>query len=416
MKIRTFKKWRWMVGLVVLLFAFESPVLATGYYFHLKSPNFAYQKDGTTKIPSGSPSVVEIITGTVSAPDPAGGVKAGQSIVSTGAIGDDNVNAGEFERLYGSGDSQGIFLRIWPNGKGAGQNYGQSGQLTTSALGDNPNETPLSSITCNWKLSAPPGVNVTVGNYALSYDSPSTQYLPSFLVTPTNVGAQSNINYVLDTNNNRIHYSSIVYEICQAPNQVADWSTLRTYSSGSIKETDATNPFYVMGNYYAVRAYAINDVATSGGPYGTPVVFQIPPGIGGGGVATETWTFYRPSGSSGINTMAIPFSGLSAIEGATIAGGWQTVDVSSVGKLIAEINRQISPARVRVFGWYDAATQKHMGLTSITGYDASGIPTSGTFTGNTSLTNVVNATVSTGTSYQVSVDTDGVTFSLRGMK
>jgi hypothetical protein len=348
--------------LVALVFAIESPVLATGYYFHLVNPNFAYEKDGSTKVSKDAPSdLVQVITGSLSVPTSTGGVKSGQVIVYSGQIGDGNVGNGEFEYLYGLGDSQNVFLRIWPEGVGQGKYYGQSSQLKTTAAGQTANETPVSSITCRWKLSSPPGVNCSVSNFANSYSSSNQKYLPSFSVSPTNTGSQNGIKYVTDsTDSSRVNYTSISYEICKAPAGEPDWQGMvKTYDSGSVSESDPDNPFYSMGSWYAVRATATNDIDT--GLPGEVLVFQIPAGDGSGGPYDVPLAF-----NSGINTIAIPFATNMTIKLGGAGGSDLDVDGNgfvSVQELIEAIKSANIP--VTVFGWYDENAQRHKGLSSV---------------------------------------------------
>lgn len=150
---------------------------------------------------------------------------------------------------------------------------------------------------------------------------------------------------------------------------------------------------------------------------------------GGGtvGPTTISWILRKPT--TGVNTVSFPFVIGDATKPVVNAGAGLTSDLDenkngkiSVGELIKAINDQaiaanpILPPVVTVFGWYDEVTQKHIGLTSITGNDAKNIPTSGTFTGGTDFNTIVNTSVSKDRSYQVTTNTDGINITIKGYK
>jgi len=381
MKSNYFRIGRWLAGFLVLLMALQTPVLATGIYFHLKDPNFAQDKDGNT-LSAGGNSVVQVLKGSRNAPL-AGGALNGQTEAAQKQIGDDNVGDGEFEYLYGSDNNQSIFLRIWPDGIGDNKYFGHSGGYTTSGSGDNPKEQTVSSVRCRFLLAIPAGVNLSVGNYALTYDNNAATYMPSFSLSPTNTGNSGGINYVEDPNdaNTWYPYDSIEYEVDQAPGNTPDWVDSRTYSSGSITETDANNPFYIMGNTYAARARATNALGT--GAWGEELIFTIPAGAGAG-VWSLQITLYKQQDGYGINDIIIPFS-TNYVEGSQVTNLDELkTAVESAGTTITAI------------GIWDESS---MSLKGATFENGSPNYTSG-------ISALTDVTLSAGDAIQVSVDTE----------
>ncbi|MBU0629480.1 MAG: hypothetical protein KKC80_00990 [Candidatus Margulisbacteria bacterium] len=350
-----------------------------------------------------------MVTGAISAPGNNGEVKAGQTVVYSGQIGDGGKGDGEFEYSYGLGDSQPIFLRIWPDGAAQGKTYGETSQLSTSAAGDNQKEDAISSITCNRKLAAPPAVDVSVGSYALTYTG--GKYLPSFVVTPTNASG----GYIKDSSDDTyIYYTSIAYEITKSVGGAPDWTIKKPpYSSGSIQENDALNPYYLMGGEYFARAIATNGIGA--GPTPSPgFKFTIPAGDGIGGPITIIYNLTKPVGKSGINTISLPFNFASGVTDEA------TAVITTVDSLIKSINAAYvaaNPANtdaVTVFGWYDETTQTHVGLTGIV-YSAGNIDASSKYTGAANIAAITGAALDKGRSYQVTVKYDNVlTYKLTG--
>ena len=87
-------------------------------------------------------------------------------------------------------------------------------------------------------------------------------------------------------------------------------------------------------------------------------------GAGPGGLTSQSWSLVNSG--TGINTISILLSGLNSIMGPV---GDDTIrDVSTIEKLIREINRQAGANVVTVFGWWDETAtpnQRHYGITSI---------------------------------------------------
>ncbi|MFH1576479.1 MAG: hypothetical protein ABID35_02950, partial [Candidatus Margulisiibacteriota bacterium] len=318
----------------------------------------------------------------------SGGALNGQTLAAEKQVGDDNVADGEFEYLWGSDNNQSIFLRVWPDGVGNDKYFGHSDGYSTSGSGDNPKEQDVSSITCKFKLSIPTGVGLSVGGYALTYDDNVTAYLPSFVVSPTNTGNSGGINYVVDPSdaNTWYPYDSIEYEIDQAPGNTPDWNDTRTYSSGSIAETDANNPYYIMGNTYAARARATNALGT--GSWGDELIFTIP---AGDGVGAQVWslalTLYKLENGYGVNDVIIPFSS-TYVEGNL---------VTNLQELKDQIEAAGSGTTVTAIGIWDESSMTLKGAT----FDDTGAPSY--TSGISALTDV---TLSAGDAVQVSVDTE----------
>jgi hypothetical protein len=134
---------------------------------------------------------------------------------------------------------------------------------------------------------------------------------------------------------------------------------------------------------------------------------------------TETWNL-KVSGT-GINTFAIPFIANAATTKpisyeTTTVGIFASLDIDgngihSVEDLIRAINTKAGSNIVTVFGWYDAATQKHVGLTSIAYPDLA----KSEHTGAVSAAVVLGASIVTGQPYQVTVTIEK-TFKLKGYK
>jgi hypothetical protein len=146
---------------------------------------------------------------------------------------------------------------------------------------------------------------------------------------------------------------------------------------------------------------------------GTAIPFELRASAAGGGAVSKTWTLNKTT--TGINTLSIPFDPATA---KSLDGAVETSrDITTVEKLINEIVRQTggTPA-VKVFGWYDSATQTHKGLTSIS-YTGSTVNRSATtFTGGALIADILDATVTMDTPYQASVDRGPLTFSLKGTR
>lgn len=385
--------WRWKT-IAFVAFAFllaNCDASATGYYFHLKDPNFAYKQNGTTKISqtTDTNNVVQIITGDRTTPLTGGGLSTGQVSVFQGKIGEGTGNDGEFEKFYGVGNSQPIFLRIWPAGIGNGKTYGETAQLYTSAAGDNANETLVSSITCNMKLSAPPPITCTVGSYVLSYNASSAQYLPSFVVSPTNLTTNSlgEGNYLADTDGTKVKYNSISYEITKsnADGSNADWANKKTFTSGTVVEANAAAPFFIKGGSYSVRGTATNNIGT--GTTGTAYPFTIPSGADGTGgtvkftYSLKTYAPYAPgTAMQNINNIAVPY---------------KTDAFSLLASIDAQATAQISYA---VCKFNSATTAGAIG--PIKQYDY--------FPFGDAATSTKNFTISTGEAVQVFVSRDAV--------
>jgi len=177
-------------------------------------------------------------------------------------------------------------------------------------------------------------------------------------------------------------------------------------------------------NWFGSADSAIESYTVSGGPAGVVPV-------------DNTYTLNRPTPpGSGINTISIPFVTTDLVNkpitvrasGTDPATG-TSLDVDGNGiytvhDLIRAINAKAGSNVVTVFGWWDKVRQQHIGLTSITGYSggAGTDVTTATVTGkkpdgtNYSLSEILALPVATGQPYQVSVNTDGVTFTLRGYK
>ncbi|KAF0134073.1 MAG: hypothetical protein FD145_927 [Candidatus Saganbacteria bacterium] len=185
------------------------------------------------------------------------------------------------------------------------------------------------------------------------------------------------------------------------------------YTNGTISLSTKTNPKVTAGNYsFTPTAYNWYDNKA-----GVAKSWDTLSGTGSSS-GTVTWTLKKT-----INTIAIPFTGLNAIEGWDFANNKPepTRDISTINGLISQINAQIkvqnAQAKVTVIGWFDETTQKHFGLTGIT-YDVNGsidkIKTK--YTGAASVDEILNLATVTGRCYQVSVDEDQVKFKLTGTK
>ncbi|MBU0671491.1 MAG: hypothetical protein KJ732_00515 [Candidatus Margulisbacteria bacterium] len=381
---KLFGKWRWLVGFLVLLLALQTPVLATGIYFHLRDPYFAKDKDSNI-IAEGGNSKVQVIKGSRNIPL-AGGALNAQTLAFEETIGYFEVDAGEFEYMWGSDNNQSIFLRVWPDGVGDDKYFGHSGAYTTSNPGDGAKDQEVTSITCKFKLSIPAGVNLSVGSYALTYDNNAAAYLPSFVVSPTNTGNSGGIDYVQDPSdaNTWYPYDSIEYEIDQAPGNTPDWNDTKTYSSGSIAETDANNPFYIMGNTYAARARATNVRGT--GSWGDELIFTIPAGDGTG---TQAWslqlTLYKQANGYGVNDVIIPFN-------STYVNGTLITNLQVLKDQI-----EAAGTKITAIGIWDELSMSLKGAT----FDADGTPN---YTSDI-INALTDVTLSAGDAVQVSVDT-----------
>lgn len=128
----------------------------------------------------------------------------------------------------------------------------------------------------------------------------------------------------------------------------------------------------------------------------------------GGGVVANDWTFKKTT--TGINTFTVPFNLANKVKD----GNDAERNISSVGKLVQEINRQITLAKVTTFGWWDETGQSHKGLTAITELNNDLSVKAATTTGG-DLTTILGTLVVTGRAYQVSVS-DNCSVTLKGTK
>lgn len=154
-----------------------------------------------------------------------------------------------------------------------------------------------------------------------------------------------------------------------------------------------------------------------------------------GAPADEEYTLSRPS--TGINTISIPFvlpypsgSPITIRRLRTDPLPGTSIDLDANGTItVHELIRSINSLRganvVTVFGWWDKTNQKHMGLTSVAYADpatpgsaisTAAPPAGSSFTGAASINDILNSSIAAGQPYQVSVNTDGVAFTLRGYK
>ncbi|MBU0629473.1 MAG: hypothetical protein KKC80_00955 [Candidatus Margulisbacteria bacterium] len=407
-------------GLLVILIGGQ--VFADGAYVRLLgdvNTNFIFNNDGTTKVPAGQSngSVVQVVTGAISAPGAGGALAGGQTEVVKGFVGFDGATndllAGQFYYGVVQGALTPYYVRVWPSGIGADKMYGQSGQQTTSAPGANPDPDDIAAIVCDWKLSVPPGIICNVGNYILTYNDSLGDYLPAFTVTPTNIGAVGSIKYVLDKDNIKYAYDSISYEICKAPGGVVNWTAsqtniIKTYASGSISENSLTDPFYKKGDTYAVHASATNS-SIGTGAFGPNKVFTIPAGGVGpsGAVADHMEINLKKTTDLGVNQFAYVMN--TTDQNATIyfTGKLQTTtDTTFTNRTVKGLAEAIDdfaePGTVKSIGWWNnEVTVNGVETQRMEGYTIDG----STWTGSTgtsgngaeALKNIV---------YQISVSKD----------
>ncbi|MFA5113234.1 MAG: hypothetical protein WC529_02935 [Candidatus Margulisiibacteriota bacterium] len=188
--------------------------------------------------------------------------------------------------------------------------------------------------------------------------------------------------------------------------------TATKYTNGTLVLSTSTDPLVIAGTYQFVpKAY--NWFGSTVGAPLDPAWTTLTGGTGGPTLVPVTWYFKRPS--SGINTLSIPFTASSGIwDGTTeiTTGAPKTLTVQA---LIEKINEKAAQQTVKVFGWYDADTQKHVGLTAIS-YSGTAIDTGLTVATGDSVANILAASIVQDRPYQVSVDKDAFTMTLTGYK
>ena len=163
----------------------------------------------------------------------------------------------------------------------------------------------------------------------------------------------------------------------------------------------------VAGQNYSLKAYAYNGQTTEKGGtfaarWSAEVLFTTVSAVGGGPI-TIIYNLNKPTGKTGVNTISIPFDLASGITDE------KAKPIKTIESLIKSINTAYGSNVVTVFGWYDETTQTHVGLTGIA-YSVADIDTANTkYTGAASVSAIKDADLVKGRSYQVTVNTDGLT-------
>lgn len=184
-----------------------------------------------------------------------------------------------------------------------------------------------------------------------------------------------------------------------------------TYTGGPVLTLDSSK--VTAGVTYAFRVGYKNQW---GGPtWSDKYTYIVAGGGGGGGPVTITWNLQKMTGGFGINTFNVPFdTSLGAVQDSTGIVVAQGANLT-IAKMIEIINKQAGGGKsvVEVFGYYDATTQKHIGLSGIVYNPTSGAIT-GTAIGASDANTVLNTNINPYTTgYQVSV-TEAVTVTLQG--
>lgn len=320
-------------------------------------------------------------------------------------------NPAYVEFYLGNNHDISVTVRYW-NGT---SNYGygtlgypddKSGSGVTLALG--PASTPsnqwLKNFTAGYAAAAPnaPGIGSVVE--ASQRDGTSlNQFLTLSVPVTYNPGTSPNIKQVATVSPGSTNYSiDVTYP--------GTGGTVTKYTNGTLVLSTATDPAVVPGTYQFVpKAYNWFD-STVGTPLDPPWTTLTSTGPT---LVPVTWYFKRPS--SGINTLSIPFTVSSGIwDGTTeiTTGAPKTLTVQA---LIEKINEKAAQPTVKVFGWYDADTQKHVGLTAIS-YTGTAIDAGLTVATGDSVANILAASIVQDKPYQVSVDKDAFTMTLTGYK
>jgi len=150
------------------------------------------------------------------------------------------------------------------------------------------------------------------------------------------------------------------------------------------------------------------------------VSYTVGAGGGFGGKVTITWQLTKLTGSTGINTFAIPFVTNEVSSPIIDTINNASLDANSdgtitVGELINDLNTQIGAQAVQVFGWFDSAQQKHVGLTSVI-YTGGNIDTGvngSKFTGAADAGSVLALPIIKNQPYQVTINKSGP-YTLKG--
>jgi len=144
-----------------------------------------------------------------------------------------------------------------------------------------------------------------------------------------------------------------------------------------------------------------------------PQSYQVA-GPDGAAATTEAWLLRKPGSKTGVNTIAIPFNTNKEIKRKSDG---TKVDISTVNLLIEEINAQSGGVgTVKVFGWYDANTQMHKGLTYIAYEGASVNAGASIATTGEAASELLTRPIVQNRPYQISVSVDNVGVSLEGFK
>jgi len=382
-----------------------------------------------TAVPSGddTPLVLEVAGSGGTPIDPPLRIRGGKIQTGAGSDGDRYVQVD-----VSPGDT--IYARVWTPSAGVGSFYNVTSYSFPSdpaAFGVLTNPTWPWNMGVDYKASPPPppSINRSGIGESLVRQGESSLYQVS-LTVPVTPGT----GYQVESATYRVKVwrddlNDDPAESGPMDVRVKDGGTSFTFQNGA-----APYDTYFQGakSYHMkARAYNVFDYSA----WSADVSPLWTTGGGGGNEVTQTWTFKKLAAGGGINTFSIPFTGLATIKDGYVES--PTRDVSTVQKLIAEINRQaaalIPPITtpVTVFGWFDEKTQTHQGLTSIA-YSGVSVNTAGSKATDVNgdsmlneadvlaaLATVIN-TPNTGKPYQVSVNlpagTTSMDFKLKGFK
>jgi len=172
-----------------------------------------------------------------------------------------------------------------------------------------------------------------------------------------------------------------------------------------------------LGKTYYVGAYARNYFGD--GPYSVPDEVVITDLALGTPEVEVTYSFVKGTGAFGINTFNVPFDtsmgSVEVVAGPITRVGLDVNETINIGNFVRLINEQAieqgkGNSIVEVFGYYDATSQKHMGLAAITANSSGAVISSTSIDGMTSTSTILDPYIE---GYQVSVNTP-ITFTLKG--
>lgn len=288
------------------------------------------------------------ITGTLSPNSPAGPNISGRlhtnasSYLSTSVSGDNE--------FYDPRSNQSVTI-IAVNGADpatviAAKGYYGSSSYSLGAEPDLPTN-PTANIKCEFKADVPCAPTAAASGFQLTWDDTEQKYLVAF-----NIAATAGTEY-------KTQISSFNLAIVTAG---GDWSSAKTYAGNQqVVESNISNPYYIAGGTYQIRAQAVNQFGN--GPWGTATTFTIPAGAGGTGGAVFNFNLLGVDASKlVINSIAIPSK--------TTASG----AVGKASELKAVINTVAGEAVVVAVSKWDPAT----GTSLTAAFDTSGTLIDGT--------------------------------------